>query len=241
MSQWPSGGLPATPGGVASVAEISVRPGNLHLPANSRFANPESPQRPLPASRQAAFLDRDGVLIEDVGFLNAPEQLHILDGVPAAIRSLQQQFYIVVITNQSGIARGYFNEDDLLNVHRHLTGRLEQQGAFLDALYFCPHFPDGSIRSYAITCDCRKPQPGMLLRSQREWGLELTGSHMVGDQPTDVEAGNNAGATGILLKNGGLHGPGDPLSAPDLAAAAALMLAHGSLSETKPECGEEHD
>ena len=219
------------------VAKITAKDGNLHLPDNSRLAG-SNHTRVRPAGRRVVFLDRDGVINEDVGFLSSWEQLNFLDGVASAVRRLQEHFYIIVITNQSGIARGHFSADDLFQVHRHLAGHLEQNGAFLDAMYFCPHFPEGSVSSYAIDCDCRKPQPGMLLRAQSDWDLELTGSYMVGDQPRDVEAAKNAGAKGVLIGRSRPGGDTGHLSARDLPDAADLILDRSGLSRTSTKHGE---
>ena len=224
------------------VTEISAKDWNLHLPDNSRFACPGQ-DRVLPLGRRVVFLDRDGVINEDVGYLSTWEQLNFLGGVSSAVRRLQEHFYIVVITNQSGIARGYFNEEDLLQVHRHLAGHLERNGAFLDAIYYCPHFTEGSVPSYSITCDCRKPLPGMLLRAQSDWDLELAGSYMVGDKPRDAEAAKNAGTTGILLGKTSQYRDvnKDYVYALDLPDAAGLILDSSGISKTTTEHGEDDD
>jgi D-glycero-D-manno-heptose 1,7-bisphosphate phosphatase len=211
------------------IAEVSAMDGNLHLPTSSRFAQ-IGQKRGLPNNRKVVFLDRDGVLNEEIGYLSSPEQLIILDGVASAITRLQEHFYLVVTTNQSAIARGYFVEDDLLLIHRHLVGRLEEQNAYLDALYYCPHLSGGTVPSFTLPCDCRKPEPGMILRAQRDWDLELAGSYMVGDQPTDVAAGTNAGVTGILVGNSDSEALGEDLSALDLPSAVTLILAHSGLT-----------
>lgn len=195
------------------------------------------PQNPL-ASRQgirlnssvtaglqpAVFLDRDGVLVEDVGFLGKPAGIRILPGVAQALRSLASRFRLVVVTNQSGIARGLFNEDDLLAIHRELSGRLAEQGAVLDAYYYCPHLPEGSVPAYSLYCECRKPKPGMLRQASSDMGIPLSESYMIGDKPRDVLAGLAVGAKGIMLGSGENGCPDSAIVAGSLLEAAKLIL-----------------
>ena len=145
------------------------------------------------------FLDRDGVLVEDVGFLGRPGDLRILPGVVEALRSLAPQFLLVVVTNQSGIARGLFSEDDLLRIHQELARMLADQGAAIDAYYYCPHLPGSDVPAYDVECRCRKPKSGMLLDASRDFGILTERSYMVGDKPRDVLAGLAAGTTGVLI------------------------------------------
>lgn len=156
-----------------------------HLPDASRVRDGSHP-------RVAVFLDRDGVLVEDVHHLRCPEDLRLRPGVTDALRALAPRFALVVVTNQSGIARGYFDEDDLLAIHERLTDALAEGGAIIDALYACPHLEE--------ECDCRKPAPGMLLRAAREHGLALDRSFLIGDAPRDAEAGRRAGVRSLLLE-----------------------------------------
>ena len=136
---------------------------------------------------RAVFLDRDGTIARDVGYCSRVEDFVILPGVPEAIRLLGEHgFKVVVITNQSGIGRGYFSEEALHLIHRHMLEELAKHGARVDAIYHCPHHPDDG-------CDCRKPRPGMLLRAAEELGIDLGGSYMVGDAESDVGAGKAAG------------------------------------------------
>lgn len=157
----------------------------LHLPAASRLRAGEHP-------RGAVFLDRDGVLIEDAHYLRRPEDLRLLPGVADALRALAPSHALVVITNQSGVARGYLDEATLHAIHVRLLEALAAEGAFVDAIYACPHLDDG--------CDCRKPAPGMILRAAREHGLALDRSCMIGDAPRDVEAGRRAGVRSLLFE-----------------------------------------
>ncbi len=206
--------------------KVLARDTYLHLPDNSRLIAPRS-STVQPASKAMIFLDRDGVLVEDVHFLSSPSQLRILPGVIQALHALQNQFYIVVITNQSGIARGLFTETDLLAIHTELVQRLTAKGALVDALYYCPHLPAGAtIKTYQVACQCRKPRPGMLLQAKRDWGIDFTHSFLVGDMPRDIEAGLAAGVTGIFVGDESRVVDQGYTFAPDLAVAAPMILAH---------------
>ena len=177
--------------------------------------------------RPAAFLDRDGTVIEEVGHLGEPDRVVLLPGVPAALRRLSDAgFALVLITNQAGVARGYFTETEVAAVNERTAALLEQKGVRLEGWYHCPHHPD-----FTGPCDCRKPLPGMLVRAAGDLELDLSRSWMVGDHPSDAEAGRAAGARSIMVRTGhGLlpganHGPapGVPV-VDDLAAAVELIL-----------------
>jgi D-glycero-D-manno-heptose 1,7-bisphosphate phosphatase len=154
-------------------------------------------------SRRALFLDRDGTLVEPRHYPSRPEQLVLCAGVGPRLRALQTAgFALVVITNQSGLARGYFTEAELLRMHTHLRAQLATHGVTLDGIYHCPHHIDGSVPELAIECSCRKPQPGMLQRAAVDLDLDLPRSWLVGDILDDVEAGNRAGCRAILVDIG---------------------------------------
>ena len=151
----------------------------------------------------AIFFDRDGTLIEEVGFLSRIDQLRLLPGASAAVRRVNQaQLPAIVITNQSGIARGFLTEADLAQIHAHLRTLFEREGARLDDIYHCPHYPRGEVARYARPCQCRKPAPGLLRRAADDHDLRLEGSVMIGDSLRDVEAGRRAGAEGVLVTSG---------------------------------------
>jgi D-glycero-D-manno-heptose 1,7-bisphosphate phosphatase len=176
--------------------------------------------------KPAVFLDRDGTLIEEVGHLGDPDGVVVLPGVPQTLRRLADAgFALVVISNQGGVARGFFTEDDVRAVCDRTAGLLASEGATIDAWYHCPHHPD-----FGEPCECRKPAPGMLLRAAREHELDLGSSWMVGDHLVDVQAGAAAGARPIkvLTGHGLLHGDGEPGPGvpvvDDLTAAADLIL-----------------
>lgn len=152
----------------------------------------------------AIFLDRDGTLVHARHYPSQPEQLVLFDDLGERLRRLQSAgFRLVVITNQAGLARGYFTPDDLALMHRHLSRELTALGVTLDAIYHCPHHPDGLIADLAVTCDCRKPAPGMILQAAADLDLDVNCCWLVGDILHDVEAGNRAGCRTILVDNGG--------------------------------------
>ncbi|HKG57515.1 MAG TPA: HAD family hydrolase [Candidatus Limnocylindrales bacterium] len=151
------------------------------------------------AARPTVFLDKDGTLIEDLPYNVDPDRIRLAPGSRAGIRLLGDAgFRIVIVTNQSGVARGYFTERDLDAVARHLDGELRSLGAGVDGFYFCPHLPDG-INEYAVECECRKPEPGLIHRAVRDLGIDLDGSWFVGDTWMDVAAGRAAGCRTIMV------------------------------------------
>jgi histidinol-phosphate phosphatase family protein len=155
-------------------------------------------------TRQAAvFLDRDGTINEEVGYLDRLEKLRLIPGTAGAIRRLNAGgFKTVVVTNQSGVARGFFDETFVAAVHARLGELLRVEGAFLDGFYICPHHPAEGCGTYRRVCDCRKPAPGLLLRAAAELDLDPRRSFMIGDTLKDIEAGSRAGMRGILVRTG---------------------------------------
>jgi len=149
------------------------------------------------------FLDRDDTLIRDKGYLNDPEQVEILPGTADAIRVLNQAgIPVIIITNQSGIARGLLDEDTLKAIHARLLTDLSDQGARIDAVYYCPHHPEGTREEYRLSCSGRKPEPGLLLMAADAFGLDLGRCYMVGDKPIDIETIHRVGGKGILIVRG---------------------------------------
>jgi D,D-heptose 1,7-bisphosphate phosphatase len=152
---------------------------------------------------RAVFLDKDGTLIEDVPYNVDPQQIKLTSGAIEGLLLLQQAGYkLIVITNQSGVARGYFPESALLAVEERLCQLLAAEGIYLADFYYCPHHPDGVVPEFALACDCRKPAPGLLLRAAGEHNIDLHSSWFVGDILNDVEAGLCAGCKTILIDNG---------------------------------------
>jgi D-glycero-D-manno-heptose 1,7-bisphosphate phosphatase len=153
--------------------------------------------------RPAVFLDRDGTIVREVEYLRSPRELRLLPHAGEAIRRLNEAgFAVVVVTNQSGIARGLLTEDDLAEIHAVLRRRLARRGARLDAIYSCPHHPAGARREYRRRCRCRKPAPGMLLRAAEDLDLDLAECCAIGDGERDVEAGRRAGCRTVLVRTG---------------------------------------
>jgi len=158
---------------------------------------------------RAAFLDRDGVINVDHGYVYRPEDVTFIDGVFEACRHLQLLGYrLIVVTNQSGIARGYFTEADFHALCDWMRARFQEQGVTLDAIYFCPHHPDKGLGEYRQQCDCRKPAPGMLLQAIREHGIDPARSLMLGDKAADMQAAAGAGiGRRILVRSGQAFSP----------------------------------
>jgi D,D-heptose 1,7-bisphosphate phosphatase len=155
--------------------------------------------------RPAAFLDRDGVLNVDLGYVHRPRQLAWIPGAVDAVKWLNDRgYYVFVITNQAGVARGYFTEDDVRRFHAHLAGELRGAGASIDDFRFCPHHPEATVTSYRAACHWRKPQPGMILDLLQNWPIDIHRSFVVGDKSTDIEAAAAAGLRGYRFSPGNL-------------------------------------
>ena len=195
---------------------------------------------------RAVFLDRDGTIIHDVHFLRRPEDIRVLPGACGAIRALREAgFKVVVVSNQSGVARGYVSEDGLAAIERELARRLEARGARVDRWYYCPHLDGAPVQAYDVSCECRKPKPGMILRAATELGIDLARSSAVGDSPRDIEAARAAGVgTTVLLagRSGADRARVRGAAAADhvardLRAAAAWIVARQAVSRGGGACG----
>ena len=152
--------------------------------------------------RPAAFLDRYGVLNVDHGYVYRPEQLEWIDGAREAVRLLNSAgYYVFVISNQSGVARGFYDEAAVNSFHALMQDGLAAQGAHIDAFYFCPHHPEGTVKSLAVSCNCRKPAPGMLGQAAREWPIDLGASFLIGDKDDDVAAAKAFNIRGIKFNS----------------------------------------
>lgn len=159
----------------------------------------------IPVHNPAAFLDRDGVINVDVGYPHRPEDFRFIDGAPQAIRVLNRDGYkVIVVTNQSGVARGLFDEAAVKRFHDHMRSELSRHGAFVDAIYVCPYHPDGQVEHYRVDHPDRKPAPGMLLRAGRDHHIDFSCSFMVGDKESDMQAARAAGVRGYLFTSGNL-------------------------------------
>jgi len=153
--------------------------------------------------RRAVFFDRDGTINEEVGYLSRLEDLKIFDNAAEAIRKIKGQgFLAIIITNQSGVARGFFDEQFIVTVHEKINEYLEERGTRLDALYYCPHHPKFGNEKYRKACPCRKPEPGLLLKAAEDFNIDLQKSYVVGDMPRDMDIARRVGAKGVMVRTG---------------------------------------
>lgn len=175
-------------------------------------------------SQRAILLDRDGTLVHPRHYPSRPEELILYAGIARPLAALQGQgFKLIVVTNQSGIARGLFDARDLAAMHADLAARLAAEEVTIDGFYFCPHHPDGIVPELAIRCGCRKPQPGMLLRAAAEHSLDLARCWFIGDILDDVEAGRRVGCRTVLVDLGTEAPPSSSLRTPDFVARTTLQ------------------
>jgi D-glycero-D-manno-heptose 1,7-bisphosphate phosphatase len=183
-------------------------------PPPARICSDRMTDKPL--SRPAAFLDRDGVINVDHGYTYRPEHLRFTPTAVEGIRLLNQSGYpVLVVTNQSGVARGLYGVADVAAFHAHMNAMLAEHGAHVDDFYYCPFHPEGSVAEFAIEHDDRKPGAGMIRRAMRDWNVSIEGSFLIGDKPSDAHAAAAAGLRSLLIT------PNEG----DLAAAVRHMLA----------------
>jgi len=187
--------------------------------------------------KKAVFLDRDGVINENGPRIDSAEKFLMIDGVSEAIKRLNETGYLVIIvTNQPEIAKGFFGFVELENVHRHMKALLEKEGAHIDSIYVCPHHPEkgfpGEVPELKLKCECRKPEPGMILRAMTDFDIDSKQSWMVGDSRSDIIAGQKAGLKTIFLTAGGSSGSEQEkelactpdFEAPSLREAAEIIV-----------------
>jgi D-glycero-D-manno-heptose 1,7-bisphosphate phosphatase len=188
--------------------------------------------------RPAVFLDRDGTLVEEVPYLHEPERVALVAGAAPALAALAAAgFALVLVTNQAGVARGYYDEAAVAAVHRRVAALLARDGVRLDGMLWCPHHPQGTVARYARACRCRKPGPGMLETAARELGLDLPASYLIGNHASDLGAAAAAGATGLLVRTG--RAAGEPVGAgvrafASLPEAARAVLAASAAKGPDP-------
>lgn len=193
----------------------------------------------MTAARRAVFMDRDGTISEEVGYVNHVSRYRVFPFAAEAVRALNEAGWLaVLVTNQAGVARGYFREELIGEVHKVLASELERGGARLDAVYYCPHHPSVGEPPYRFDCDCRKPRPGLLLRAAEELGLDLSRCWMVGDRYSDTELARNAGARSALVLTGYGRGELEHQShawprRPDLVAENLLEAVNSIVSSDK--------
>ncbi len=174
--------------------------------------------------RPAVFLDRDGVLIEDAHYVGSPDRVCLIPGAAEAVAGLNRAGWaVVVVTNQAGVAKGYFTAAAVEAVHEFLAEQLAGYGARVDGFYYCPHHPEGEVTAYRTRCACRKPEPGMIRAAAADLGLDPARSWMVGDRATDLEAGAAAGCRTVLVRTG--YGAGVDATALDRARLNLELVA----------------
>lgn len=157
------------------------------------------------SKHRAVFIDRDGTLNVEKNYVHKISDFEFIAGAPEAVRLLNEHsFKVVVISNQSGIARGYFTPNDVHILHDHIQRELRKQKAHIDAFFYCPHHPDGTVAEFRKECDCRKPHTGMILQAEKKFDLDLTRSFIVGDHLSDVQLKEKVPSTMILVRTG--HG-----------------------------------
>lgn len=190
-------------------------------------------------SRPAVFIDRDGTINEQRGYINHISRFVPLPGVGEAIRLLNRHdFLAIIVSNQSGVARGYFPIELVHEVHDHLRELLRKEGALIDGIFFCPHYPKGKVRKYSIECNCRKPGPGLIEKAREDFDIDMRASYVIGDRVSDIELAQRCNLKGILVKTGyGLgeleyvfpHSPFEPLHiAEDLLDAVRWIIGGAS-------------
>ena len=188
----------------------------------------------MTTKKRGVLLDRDGVIAVQIHHLHKKEQLEIIPGVAAGIRALKAAgFVVVVVTNQAVIARGLSTEEEIDAIHAELVRRLREEGADLDAIYYCPHHEEATVPKYRRDCPDRKPIPGLCLRAAAEWDLRLDESFLVGDRTVDILAGKAAGCTTILVRTGyagsdGLCDVSPDYVCNDLSEASKLIVSLGN-------------
>jgi len=185
---------------------------------------------------RACFLDRDGVLIHEENYLADPAKARLIPGAAEAVKLAHEQGYkVIVVSNQSGIARGYFTMAQLKAVEARIDELLAAEGAALDANYYCCHHPKGSVPELAVDCDCRKPKPGMLLQAERDFDVDPAHSFMIGDKTDDLNAGFAAGCAAAALVRTGhgseqdfcpYQGKNNAFDCPDVLTAVRTMIAY---------------
>ena len=196
--------------------------------------------------RRAVFIDRDGTISEEVGYINHVSRFRLFSYAAAALKQLHENGYLaILVTNQAGVARGYFSEEMVQSIHKRMTEELAASGEALDAIYYCAHHPSVGEAPYRLDCDCRKPKPGLLLRAASEYDIDLANSWMVGDRYSDIELAANASVKSALVLSG--YGRGEwehqrdnwtrqpDLVAENLLAAAGLI---GSLDVVTTTSGK---
>jgi D,D-heptose 1,7-bisphosphate phosphatase len=215
---------PADLGCVATVP--AARLGEAQPDAPSGSASEPKSQLSRPRLRPGILLDRDGTIIVDHGYVGSVDRVEFIEGSPEAIATFNRaNIPVAVLTNQAGVARGFYGVDDVDRVHQHIADRLAEYGAHIDLYLFCPYHPDGLVRAFARSSEDRKPRPGMAIAAQAALDLDLTRSCVVGDRAEDVGLAGVIGASAIYVGPDHRDRPG-VWSFPNLASAAWFIMEH---------------
>ena len=189
--------------------------------------------------KRAVFIDRDGTLSEEVGYINHPERFRLFSYAGEAIRHLNENGWLAIVTtNQAGVARGYFSEEMIETVHKSMGEKLAADGAHLDAIYYCAHHPSVGEPPYRFDCDCRKPKPGLIARAARDFDIDLKNSWMVGDRYSDIQMARNAGVRSAFVLSGYGRGEWEHQrqswnEQPDMVAENLLQVVLNIVEESK--------
>ena len=193
--------------------------------------------------KRAVFIDRDGTISEEVGYVNHISRFRLFPYAAPALKHLNENGWLaILVTNQAGVARGYFSEDTIQRVHAAMMDRLESNGARLDAIYYCAHHPSVGEPPYRVDCECRKPKPGLIARAAQDFDINLAESWMVGDRYSDVELARNAGVKSMFVLSG--YGRGELehqragwMEQPDLVAEDLLTAVRLIISDSVERVG----
>ena len=150
---------------------------------------------------KAVFLDRDGTLIEEKNYLSNKKDIKFLDGIFEGLKKLQKDYLLIIITNQSGVARGYFDEEKVIEINSEIKKQLLDHGVVITDIFYCPHHKDGIIDKYSIECNCRKPKTGLIDIAVEKYNIDLSKSYVIGDKDSDILLAKNTGCKSILVKN----------------------------------------
>lgn len=156
--------------------------------------------------KKAVFLDRDGTLIQDINYLHDVKDVELLEGAADALKIIKKMgFLLIVVSNQSGVARGIMTYEEVVNVNDEINHILQREGVRIDDFFFCPHYKKGNIAEYSVDCECRKPKTGMAMEAKNKYGLDLSRCYMIGDKKSDMEFGRGFGAKKVILMNSRLN------------------------------------
>lgn len=150
---------------------------------------------------RAIFLDRDGTIIEEKNYLSDVNQILLLENSVKGLKILQDTFLLIIVSNQSGVSRGYFTEKEVNKVNEALLNMLEKQSVHISGVYYCPHYENGVIEKYSINCTCRKPKTGLIDKACLDFAIDLNKSYVIGDKDSDIQLAKNVGCRSILIKN----------------------------------------